>query len=196
NNAMFANIVRTDGYTIDFIFCGKKRAVKTTSELQLYGFTKEEVEEYYSPIYLEPGRKHVFTSVTRSDLRNNEVRKCSTKEYYTMTDSSKYQRSLDKEKINSNVKKMETDIPTEKTAIVTKYEEHIKYMLSNLASLFQFYVLNRAEARFHRFQGCQKARKEIVNILINGSKNYNKRRRRSKKLNRVKRKKKAKRKRR
>ncbi|KAI8891385.1 hypothetical protein K501DRAFT_265246 [Backusella circina FSU 941] len=114
-----------------------------------------------------PGRKHVFTTVTGSDLKNNEVKGCSTKEYCTMTGSLNYQRSLDEERINSNVKKIETSISTGKTANATKYEEHIK-----------------AEVRFRRFQDCQRAREEMFSILINGSKKYNKRRRRSAKLNR------------
>ncbi|KAI8879419.1 hypothetical protein K501DRAFT_276553 [Backusella circina FSU 941] len=90
----------------------------------------------------------------------------STMEYYTMTGPFNYQRSLEKEQINSNIKKMETDIFTGKAANVINYEKCTKHMLSNLTSIFQFYGPNR----------------------------YNKRRRKSTKLNRMKHKKKAKKK--
>ncbi|KAI8875895.1 hypothetical protein K501DRAFT_279931 [Backusella circina FSU 941] len=92
----------------------RQKSCKVTSELHLDDFTKEEVDKYYNPIYLDPGRKHVLTAVTGSDLKNKEARGCSTKVYYSMTGTLNYQRSLDKEKINSNVKKMETDISTGK----------------------------------------------------------------------------------
>ncbi|KAI8887268.1 hypothetical protein K501DRAFT_269027 [Backusella circina FSU 941] len=151
NGVMFSNLVRTYGHTIDFIFCRKKRAVKITSGLQLDDFTKEKVVKYYSLIYLDSGRKQVFAAVTGNDLKNNE-------------------RSLDKGKINSNVKKMKTDISTGKTANVIKYEKYIRYMLSNLTSLFQFYDPNGADVRFRRFQGYQRIREEKVNILINDGK--------------------------
>ncbi|KAI8879633.1 hypothetical protein K501DRAFT_276319 [Backusella circina FSU 941] len=100
-------------------------------------FQKKEVDKYYSSIYLDPDGKHVFTSVNESGLKNNEVGRSLTKEYYTITGSLNYQRSLDKEKINCNVKRTETDIHTGKTTNVTKYEKYVKYKPSNLTSLFQ-----------------------------------------------------------
>jgi hypothetical protein len=189
---MFANIIRTDGYTVDFIFCRRKTKFPTTFELKLEHFTKEGVDKHYKPIYLDSGRKYVFTGVTGSDLLNNEVRRCSSKEYYTMTGSRRDQPKLEKEKIDSGMKKIETDIPTAKTASKAQYEKHIRYMLSNLLEIFKFYGPNKAEGRFRRFQGCKRAREEMLNIIINGGKKYNKGRRRHTKLNRRKRKKKRK----
>jgi hypothetical protein len=171
----------------------EKKNFPTTSELKLEDFTKEEVDKHYKPIYLDPGRKHVFTGVTGSDLLNNEVRRCSSKEYYTMTGSQRDQPKLEKEKIDSGMKKTETDIPTAKTASKAQYEKHIRYMLSNLLEIFKFYGPHKAEGRFRRFQGCKRAREEMFNIIINGGKKYNKGRRRHTKLNRRKRKKKRKR---
>jgi hypothetical protein len=109
-----------------------------------------------------------------------------------MTGSRRDQPKLEKEKIDSGMKKIETDIPTAKTASKAQYEKHIRYMLSNLLEIFKFYGPNKAEGRFRRFQGCKRAREEMLNIIINGGKKYNKGRRRHTKLNRRKRKKKRK----
>ncbi|ORE03663.1 hypothetical protein BCV72DRAFT_264421 [Rhizopus microsporus var. microsporus] len=55
---------------------------------------------------------------------------------------------------------------------------------------YHFYGYETAEGRFHCYQGVRRAREEMVNILINGGKKYNKDRRKNTRKNRRRRKKK------
>lgn len=55
----------------------------------LEDFTYDEVESVYRPAFIDPGRKAVFTAaVGLGD--DHQVRRCSTKEYYDLTGSTKY----------------------------------------------------------------------------------------------------------
>jgi hypothetical protein len=62
--------------------------------LKLDDFTLDEVDKDYKPYYIDPGRKHVFTAITGAD----EVRRCSSKEYCTMTGYVQRNNALDREK--------------------------------------------------------------------------------------------------
>ncbi|CEG73157.1 hypothetical protein RMATCC62417_08590 [Rhizopus microsporus] len=101
NKIMFANTVKTDGFSVDFVF--NKRTTKNTSlaaniDLELEDFDLEEVQQTYLPMFLDPGRKSVFTAAVGFDKAKHQIRRCSTAEYYHMTGSTKYMKKLEKTK--------------------------------------------------------------------------------------------------
>ncbi|KAI9354213.1 hypothetical protein BD770DRAFT_474147 [Pilaira anomala] len=66
SNKVFINEVKTDGYTCRFTFVQARRrtltATATTTKLELQDFTKAEIDQYFRPCTLDPGRTQVFTS--------------------------------------------------------------------------------------------------------------------------------------
>ncbi|KAL0083557.1 hypothetical protein J3Q64DRAFT_1862786 [Phycomyces blakesleeanus] len=99
NKQLFGNLVRSDGFSVDFLFSKrrsnqKEMATKVNQiDLKLDGFGRREVEESYLPIAVDPGRKTVFCAVADLDL---DVRRCTTKEYYHRPSSTRYSSELNK----------------------------------------------------------------------------------------------------
>jgi hypothetical protein len=55
-----------------------------------------------------------------------------------------------------------------------KITNYIKYLLTHVDTLFEFYNHRSANFRFHDYQGHQRANDELANMLIDGGKKYNK----------------------
>ncbi|KAI8967915.1 hypothetical protein BDF20DRAFT_880218, partial [Mycotypha africana] len=79
---LFRNIVRSDGFTVDFIFSKKRKSKeeKTIEDhrLTLEDFDYAEIESGYRPCFIDPGRKDVFTAAIGLDDEKHQVRRCST----------------------------------------------------------------------------------------------------------------------
>ncbi|KAI7861231.1 hypothetical protein BDF14DRAFT_1872744, partial [Spinellus fusiger] len=70
------------------------------------------------------------------------------------------------------------NIPTSKTTSMTSYLCHVSYIFLHLQQILAFNNNNNtAETRFHLYQGVQRAHEEMVNILVNGGRKYNKHKR-------------------
>jgi hypothetical protein len=90
-------MIRSDGFTMDFMFCTRKtqnqESVISQSDLSLEGFSIEEVvNTEYEPIIIDSGCKTVFT--TSLGVNSCDIRRCTTKEYYHRTGSKKYMSKL------------------------------------------------------------------------------------------------------
>ncbi|KAI7863737.1 hypothetical protein BDF14DRAFT_1841639 [Spinellus fusiger] len=71
------------------------------------------------------------------------------------------------------------NILTSKAASITSYLGYVSYIFLNLQQILAFNNNNNtAETRLHLYQGVQRAREEMVNILVNRGRKYNKYRRR------------------
>ncbi|CEG80148.1 hypothetical protein RMATCC62417_14522 [Rhizopus microsporus] len=96
NKVLFGNIVRSDGFCIDFIFY--RRAFDENGDdtliqnhdLGVDDFSIEEVTQLYRTSFLDPGRKTVYTAAMGLDENQREIRRCTTKEYYHLTGSTVY----------------------------------------------------------------------------------------------------------
>ena len=58
------------------------------------------------------------------------------------------------------------NIPSAKTANLISYVTYATYVLDNLEAIFSFNCSETGEGRFHCYQGVQRAREEMVNILL------------------------------
>lgn len=152
--------------------------------LELNNFNKEDIKTYLRPCTVDPNRIDIFVPFHG----NSDIRRLFAAEYYNMNGNRNRQKK-EQRKEELNIKKTETEIPTSETVSIDKYLLHILYMMEHMHSLFSFYGFNTARSRWRNYVGSKNALDNSVNILINGSKKYNKSRRRHTKSNKRKRKK-------
>lgn len=183
NQTLFGNLIRSDGFSVDLVFY-KRNETKNAGnsfnfDLKLEHFNHEEVQSSYCPIFIDPGRKSVFTAVSGLSTNTHTIMRCTTKEYYHYTGSTKYsatQTKLKKKKTN-HIEGIESRIPTTKTSSADEYSNYMNYILQYLNKLFDFYNCKTAKYRFFLYQGKQRAPEILVNMLINGGSKYNRKRR-------------------
>jgi hypothetical protein len=83
------------GLQFDYLF-EKRRATALKEakkdienhDLVLEDFEYEEVKRIHQPVFIDPGRKAVYTAAIGLDTRNHQIRQCSTKEYYNLIGST------------------------------------------------------------------------------------------------------------
>ncbi|KAG1351653.1 hypothetical protein G6F62_002919 [Rhizopus arrhizus] len=119
-------------------------------------------------MFLDPGRKSLFTAVV-GVASAKQIRKSSVKEYYHLTGSTVYSKKLELKKKGSGIKTIESQIPTPKTAAVGSYDQYVKYMLTHLDKLLDFYGKDIAHHRFQLYQGRQRAPEMMANMLTHGT---------------------------
>lgn len=177
---MFTNQITTNGYQTSFHFARSKK--ERAIELELDDFSINEISSYYRPCALDPGRRDVFNASYGCGSEVHEVRKCSTAEYYGMTGSKRRNQMLSKEKRRLGIEYIESNFPTGKTSNAEMFLHYVSYYLWHLETLLDFYNYERiAATRFRNYQGIQRARAEMANILINGGWKYSKSRRKERK---------------
>ncbi|KAG1050437.1 hypothetical protein G6F43_007287 [Rhizopus delemar] len=82
NKILFGNTIKSDGFSVDFVFYRKKRMNNGSDvELTLEDFNYEEVHNQYHPIFLDPGRKSLFTAVV-GIASAKQIRKSSLLDFY------------------------------------------------------------------------------------------------------------------
>lgn len=182
---MFINSLYTDGYTCRVSFCRKRYVESPVNEtsLELHDFNNDEVDRYFRPCTVDPNRKDAFVSFHG----NTDVRRLSSAEYYNMNGSTNRMNLEQNRKKELGVQIIETNIPSVKSAVADKYITHVKYMLQHMNTLFNFYSFQTARIKWCNYIGKQRALQDAVNILINGSKKYNKGRRKKTRKNKRKR---------
>lgn len=187
NKVLFGNVVKSDGFCIDFVFYRRAYSEDDDSEsirrhiLTISDFSINEVAESYRPSFLDPGRKSVFTATTGLDTKEHEIRRCSTQEYYHFTGSTAYSKRLQQMKDTAGITAIESATPTAKTARNITYCRFLDHILANMDRLFTFYGFDTAKDRFNLYQGKQRAPEMMVNLLLDGGSKYNRKKRFKKK---------------
>ncbi|KAI9467949.1 MAG: hypothetical protein EXX96DRAFT_511099, partial [Benjaminiella poitrasii] len=181
-NIMFANTIKSDRFSVDFVYNRRNNYEKKAHiDLVLEDFSLDEVDTMYQPMFLDPGRKSIFTAAIGMSPENHSIARCTTKEYYHFTGSIQHLKKLEKLKAESSIKEIETAIPSPKTLSCDVYSSYVDYTLSNITALFSFYGFRTAKSRFHLYQGRQRAPQMMVSMLFNGGTKYNKQKRSKKK---------------
>jgi hypothetical protein len=192
NKNAFANRVLTDGVAVNFAFGRKAASEDSLSSVQLSfeDFTDREVNTYFQLVAVDPGRTQVFTAAYGAGPAPHEIRRVSSKEYYSMTGSGRRNFLLQQQKHQMGIDQIECQIPTPKTSHIQQYHRYISYILRYYEELAGFYDMGTAERRFQNYQGVQRARDEMANVFVTGGKKYNPSRRKKLRKNRKRRKKK------
>lgn len=175
------NSMYTDGFTCRVMFSRRRVPENALNnvKLEITDFNTKEIEEYFRPITVDPGRRDAFNSYHG----DNDLRRLTTKEYYAASGAPGRLKQQDKQKQQNGLKSLETSIPTWKTTREDKLISHIAHMLMNFQTFADFYGFNSAKSNWNNYRGRQRALDNCTNILINGSKKYNKMKRKKKKTN-------------
>lgn len=173
---MFTNMVRTDGYAIDFILAGPRNQDANLPGLELSDFTQEELNENFCLWGVDPGQVNIFTASDGHGDDPHQVRKYSTAEYYTRAGFKQSNKViLESKNGDEQFLRAERDITTYKTANMDTFILYIHSVLNNIDILSRFYGDRFTSLRFLNYIGRQRADAEMVNIFVNGGKKYLKR---------------------
>jgi hypothetical protein len=178
---MFRNMITTDGYTCSLHFSRKKLDPKEPytcdQDLKVDDFTSEEIMEFFRPCAVDPGAATLMTAAYGTGYANHEVRSFSNREYYAVTGSKRRNHDMNKAKTEKGISTIESQFPTSRTVSLTEYQAYLKYFFENSQVLRDFYSFGTAAKHFKDYQGRQRAIEETGNLLINGGKKYDRKRR-------------------
>ncbi|PHZ17735.1 uncharacterized protein RHIMIDRAFT_243761 [Rhizopus microsporus ATCC 52813] len=193
NKTAFANLIRSDGFAADVVLykgVSNNEDVTEQSSDSTFGIQllsdvlKPGDVDNFSLCGLDPDRQHAFTASYNEGENSHQIRRVSTAEYYNYTGSIHHQRKEQKRMEKEGMKSVLLNIPSIKTTSLMQYHMYMTYIMANIQKILDFYGYETAEGRFHCYQGVRRAREEMVNILINGGKKYNKDRRKNTRKNR------------
>ncbi|CEG76709.1 hypothetical protein RMATCC62417_11569 [Rhizopus microsporus] len=199
NKTAFANLIRSDGFVANVVLYKSvsnnedvtEQSSDSTFDIQLLSdVLKPDDVDNFSLCSLDPGRQHAFTASYNEGENLHQIRRVSTAEYYNYIGSIHHQRKEQKRMEKEGMKSVLLNIPSIKTTSLMQYHMYMIHIMANIQKILDFYGYETAKERFHCYQGVQRAREEMVNILINGGKKYNKDRRKNTRKNRRRRKKK------
>lgn len=173
---MFTNMVRTDGYGIDFILAGPKKQESDLPDLALDDFTAEELNERFCLWGVDPGQINIFTASDGHGTDPHQVRRYSAAEYYTRAGFKRTNKVILNLKNNDEqFLQAERAITTFKTANMETFIVYIHSVLNNIDVLSIFYGDRFTSLRFLNYIGRQRADSEMTNIFVTGGKKYLKR---------------------
>lgn len=137
---MFTNMVRTDGYGIDFILAGPKKQESDLPDLTLDDFTAEELNERFCLWGVDPGQINIFTASDGHGTDPHQVRRYSAAEYYTRAGFKRTNKVILNLKNNDEqFLQAERAITTFKTANMETFIVYIHSVLNNIDVLSIFY---------------------------------------------------------
>ncbi|KAL0074393.1 hypothetical protein J3Q64DRAFT_1649201, partial [Phycomyces blakesleeanus] len=184
NQIMFGNLIRSNGFSIDCLFYKRSptpiEVRNRTLQLELSDFEFNEVQNYYKPVFVDLGRKVVFAAAEGLSIKAHSLLRCTIREYYHMTGSTRYQADQLQQKRQNGVEAIESHIPSHKRASQAAYIERVQYILTHLDVLYNFYGSSTAKSQFFLYQRCQKVPEQTVNILIHEDSKYSQKRRKKK----------------
>ncbi|GAA5799348.1 hypothetical protein HPULCUR_004762 [Helicostylum pulchrum] len=164
---MFTNMVRTDGYGIDFILAGPKNPDANLPDLDLNDFTPRELNENFCLWGADPGQTNIFTASDGHGNDSHQVQKYSTAEYYTRAGFKKSNKTiLNLKNGDEQLSEAERNIATFKTANMEVFLLYIHSVLNNIDVLVRFYDDRFTSLRFLNYIGRQRADAEMVNIFV------------------------------
>ncbi|KAG0184584.1 hypothetical protein DFQ28_010889, partial [Apophysomyces sp. BC1034] len=159
---MFTNVVRTDGFAVDFIFA------RSTSDDQLpdldpSDFDADELSEAFELWGADPGLTNVFFACNGNGTEPYEIRKISTAEYYTKAGFKAATRKIHKKKVEHRIQELEQRLTGRKTANTEVFSSYLDQLFQALPQLLSFYDHEHSGSRFLNHMGQQKMDAELVN---------------------------------
>ncbi|GAA5815664.1 hypothetical protein MFLAVUS_009177 [Mucor flavus] len=164
----FTCFIRSNGFGVCFGFARKAKDIQEIP-LELEDFRDEEVQRYFQPCAVDPGRKQVFTSIIHHEEGKQEVRRCSSKERRVYIGSLRRAYHVEKLKASNGIKIIEANFPSPRTVNNGKWDTYVAYALKYAPELFNFYNERSSAFRFHNYKSRQRSNAEMANILLNGA---------------------------
>ncbi|KAI9268584.1 hypothetical protein EDC94DRAFT_514539, partial [Helicostylum pulchrum] len=96
NDILFGNIIRSDGFCVDFLFYRRIEPKQDDTislpkhKLELQDFIFEEVENVYRPPFIDPGRRSVFTATIGLDSSQHQKAKSRFNLYQSRQKAPEY----------------------------------------------------------------------------------------------------------
>jgi hypothetical protein len=175
---LFNDLMTTDGYSVSVHFSRKKMEPLTLAKtLRVDDWDTSEIREFFRPCAVDPGVGTLITAAYGFGTLEHEVRTFTNKEYYSVSGSKQRNIRRNREKVATGISVIESKMPSARTVNETTYSEYVVYFFENWVSLRYFYAFRCAKDSFSNHQGRQRATDEVANILINGGKKYDKKRR-------------------
>ncbi|OAD77502.1 hypothetical protein PHYBLDRAFT_141387 [Phycomyces blakesleeanus NRRL 1555(-)] len=138
---MFRNLIRKDGISIDCLFYKRNptpiEVRNSTLQLELSNFEFNEVQHNYKPIFVDYGRKAVFTAAERLSTKTHSLLQGTTREYCHMTRSTRYQADQLRQKRQDGIEAIKSHIPSHKTASHAAYIDHVQYVVFQTTNILQ-----------------------------------------------------------
>jgi hypothetical protein len=174
----FNNIVSTDGYSVSIHFSRKKmEPLVMAKDLRLEDWDIAEIQEFFRPCAVDPGVGTLVTAAYGFGADRHEIRTFSNREYYSVTGSKQRNSRRNKEKLVAGISPIDSGMPSARSVEKAAYLKYVAYFFENWSKLSEFYSFRCAKDYFSNYQGTQRAADEVANILINGGKKYDKKRR-------------------
>ncbi|GAA5817815.1 hypothetical protein MFLAVUS_011372 [Mucor flavus] len=172
----FSNFIRSNGFTVDVALMKSNEVEKNiyyaqdvnVSDLAKVLTTNDLSDAKIRSI--DPNSGQVFTASYGKGENQHQIRRFSTKEYYTLTGSKRHVKQETKRMCEEDIQDILLGVPTAKTASLSRYLLYVTYIMLHLNRMLAFNSFCTTEERFHLYQGVQRAREEMVNILLNGGK--------------------------
>ncbi|KAI9350459.1 hypothetical protein BD770DRAFT_413103 [Pilaira anomala] len=144
NDIMFINELKTYGYSCSLTFVRRRNPRPSVNEnvlLDINDFNQDEIENLFGPCIVDRGCSHAFTGY----YGNNEVRRMSTKEFYSYGGTLSRSKTQDRLKTESGIKAIKSGITCVKSISIDNYKTFMNYIFRNMDKLFQFYGFNTAQ---------------------------------------------------
>ncbi|KAI8391029.1 uncharacterized protein BYT42DRAFT_179478 [Radiomyces spectabilis] len=125
---------------------------------------------------LDPGHTHVFTASYGQGEGRHQVRRCSTKEYYTLTGSVRHAKEERRRMDRAQMTDLFLNISTAKTVSPLVYHRYLTYILDSLPRILRFNGPIVPKAVSICSKACR-GREPRCNIITNGGIKYNKEKR-------------------
>ncbi|KAI7900981.1 uncharacterized protein BX663DRAFT_438345, partial [Cokeromyces recurvatus] len=96
NDVLFGNIIRSDGFDLDCLFYKRKMTIKDLInglQIKLSDFNYQEVQQQYQPVFIDPGRKSVFTAADKFFLYQGRQRAPEIMTNMIINGGSKYNKA-------------------------------------------------------------------------------------------------------
>ncbi|CEP16731.1 hypothetical protein [Parasitella parasitica] len=130
----FSNLIRSDGFTVDVVLM-KSNEVETNisyeQDINVSDLAKVLTNDDLNDTTIcsvDPNRGQVFAAAYGEGENPHQIRRCSTKEYYTMTGSKRHIKQETKRMSEEGINDILLGIPTTKTASLSNYLLYVTYM--------------------------------------------------------------------
>ncbi|PHZ10204.1 uncharacterized protein RHIMIDRAFT_260078 [Rhizopus microsporus ATCC 52813] len=90
-------------------------------ELKLHDFDINKVQNSYRTLFIDPGRKTVFTAAESVSTKAHSLLRCTIRECYHMTGSTRYQADQRRQKKEIRTESIESEMPSHKTTSYQLY---------------------------------------------------------------------------